>query len=163
MSIDELTIYVIYYGALVANAYPILYAIRSPWRSSNVGRALMTKAVAIAALFDISIVNLWWAPYPGYRWVYLAVVTFVAIAITRLLSCSPPSTRAGTSPPPTGSSDRRRQPCPLGTTTPVHRQPRTRQPPASLRAPSGGRGARLARREDPRAHAGHRAADGRHP
>lgn len=44
-------------GAIPATLYPLFYS-RSPWRSTEAGRALMVKAVAIALLFDVSLLLL---------------------------------------------------------------------------------------------------------
>jgi len=71
---------VVHAGAIPATLFPLLYS-RSTWRSTDVGRALMFKGAAVAALFDIAIVHFWWN-FPGYEYLYAAVVTSVAIGVT---------------------------------------------------------------------------------
>lgn len=77
--IDVYTIAVVHIGLLPVNAFPLFYR-RSPWRSTDVGKALMLKGCALAALFDLGVIGFWWM-FPGYLYVYAAVVTAVVVAI----------------------------------------------------------------------------------
>ena len=56
MNADDLALYMVFAMAPAATAFPLLYGLTSPWWRSLVGRALMTKAVGLALLIDISIV-----------------------------------------------------------------------------------------------------------
>lgn len=43
------------YGSLpAANGFVLVYGLTRPWYLSQIGRALMTKALGVAALFDLS-------------------------------------------------------------------------------------------------------------
>lgn len=95
MTVEHWTVAAVIYGAVVANLYPALYALRSPWRSTSVGWALMTKAVSIAALYDVSLAGYAFGPFPGFHYIYAVVVTFVAIAITGLLAVMLATQHAG--------------------------------------------------------------------
>lgn len=77
--IEVYIVAVVHVGLVVAIAYPSFY-LRSPWRSTEVGRALMTKGVALATLFAVSVVGYWW-PFPGYLYFYAAAVTGVVGAM----------------------------------------------------------------------------------
>lgn len=52
--LDVAAVFLIFAAAPPATMFPIVYAFR-PWRSSMIGRALMTKAIGLALLIDISI------------------------------------------------------------------------------------------------------------
>ena len=71
---------IVHLGLIPAVGFPLFYS-RSPWRSTEVGKALMLKGTAIASLFTIAVVGFWW-PFPGYGVLYAAVVTFVVVGIT---------------------------------------------------------------------------------
>lgn len=77
--IEAYSVIVVHIGMVFAVLYPWEYR-RSPWRSSESGPALMFKAVALAALFVVSVVGFWW-PFPGYDYIYAAVVTAVVVGI----------------------------------------------------------------------------------
>lgn len=79
-AVDIYTLVIVHLAAIPATLFPLVYS-RSPWRSTDVGRALMLKGSALAALFDVSILGFWW-PFPGYVWIYAALVTLVALGIT---------------------------------------------------------------------------------
>jgi hypothetical protein len=55
MTADDLAVLMVIAMAPAATAFPIVYGLTSPWWRSLVGRALMTKAVGLALLIDISI------------------------------------------------------------------------------------------------------------
>lgn len=77
--IELYTVVVVHIGMIFAVLYPWDYR-RSPWRSSESGPALMFKAVALAALFVVGVIGFWW-PFPGYDYIYAAVVTAVVAGI----------------------------------------------------------------------------------
>ena len=81
MSLIELyTVGVVHLAALPAIAYPLIYR-RVPWKKGPTGKALMNKARSVALLFAVAIVGFWW-PFPGYEYIYAAVVTYLGVAIT---------------------------------------------------------------------------------
>jgi hypothetical protein len=45
--------------APAATLFPLLYGLTTPWWRSLIGRALMTKAVGLALLIDISLLYTW--------------------------------------------------------------------------------------------------------
>jgi hypothetical protein len=77
--VEFYTLVVVHIGTVFAVLYPLEYR-KSPWRSSESGPALMFKAVALAALFVVSVVGFWW-PFPGYDLIYAVVVTAVVVGI----------------------------------------------------------------------------------
>ena len=62
-------------GTIPATGFPIVYAF-APWRKSRVGRALMTKAVGIALLIDLSMWG-WVTPWDVPDWVVITVFAIV--------------------------------------------------------------------------------------
>lgn len=78
--IQVFIVVIVHLGALPATLFPLVYS-RSPWRSTDVGRALMLKGCAVAALFDIAVVHYWWN-FPGFHCLYALVVTAVALGVT---------------------------------------------------------------------------------
>lgn len=78
--VEFYTVALVHVTLLPANAFPVFYA-RSPWRSTDVGKALMLKGIALAALFDLGVLGYWW-PFPGYAYLYAAVLTLVSVGIT---------------------------------------------------------------------------------
>jgi hypothetical protein len=56
MSVDAVAIALVVGMVFPATAFPILYATR-PWYRSLLGRALMTKAIGLALLVDLSVAH----------------------------------------------------------------------------------------------------------
>jgi len=79
--VEWYTLVVVHLTLIPVNAFPLFYR-RTQWRSTDIGQALMLKACALAALFDVGVAG-FWLPFVGYAYVYAAVVTVVGIAITR--------------------------------------------------------------------------------
>lgn len=79
--IDLYTLAIVHLTLIPANAFPLFYR-RTDWRSTDIGQALMLKACALAALYDIGVAG-YWLPFAGYAYAYSAVVTVVGIAIAR--------------------------------------------------------------------------------
>ena len=73
---------IVHVGTIVAVLAPLDYN-RSAWRATEVGRALMSKWVSLAALFVVSILNFWW-PFPEAAWltIYAATLTLVVGSMT---------------------------------------------------------------------------------
>lgn len=71
---------VVHIGTIPAVGFPLFYR-RSPWRSTEVGKALMLKGASLAALFVLSIIGFWW-PFPGYAYIHAAITTLVVVGIT---------------------------------------------------------------------------------
>lgn len=87
--VEILYVAAVHLVAVPVNAYPIRYHILFPWRQTAAGRALMTKAVALALLFDVAIIG-YWHPFPGYLWLMVGIVAFIGVAVSRqwaLLEC----------------------------------------------------------------------------
>ena len=78
--LDLYIIAVVHVGLIPALAYPLFYA-RSPWRSTEVGKALMFKGASLGALFLLAVVGHWW-PFPGYDLIYAVAVTGVVAAMS---------------------------------------------------------------------------------
>lgn len=72
---------VIHLGTIPATLFPIFYA-RSPWRSTDVGKALMFKGIAIAALFDATVANFWLGDFPGFTYLRPVIFTAVVLGVT---------------------------------------------------------------------------------
>lgn len=82
MSADTLAVLLVIAMAPAATAFPIVYGLTSPWYRSLVGRALMTKAVGLAALIDISIVYEFMGDdYPGRDAVRLTVFSLILAGV----------------------------------------------------------------------------------
>ena len=78
-AIEVYVVVIVHLGAIPANLFPAFYS-RSPWRSTAVGKALMLKGCALAALFDVSIAA-YWCPWPGFAYFNAAAVTAVSLGI----------------------------------------------------------------------------------
>lgn len=78
--IELYTVAIVHLTLIPVNLFPLAYS-RSPWRSTDVGKALMLKGSALAALYDLGVVGFWW-PFGGYAYFYAAVITLVALGIT---------------------------------------------------------------------------------
>jgi hypothetical protein len=63
----------------VAVAFPFVYR-TLPWKQTILGRALMTKARAVALLYISGVVGFWW-DYPLKTYILAAVTTYLAIGI----------------------------------------------------------------------------------
>ena len=72
---------VVHLGTIPATLFPLFYS-RSPWRSTDVGKALMTKGIAIALLFDVSVLAFWVDDLPGIRVIRALVFTLVVAGVT---------------------------------------------------------------------------------
>lgn len=80
-SLDAIAVALIVLAAPAATCFPIVYAFR-PWRDSLIGRALMTKAVGVALLIDLSIAyQILGDNYPGRDYVRLGVYSLIVIGI----------------------------------------------------------------------------------
>jgi hypothetical protein len=78
--LDLYVVAIVHLGAIPATLFPLFYS-RSPWQSTEVGKALMLKGCAVAALFDVGVLGFWW-PFPGYALANALVVTFVVVGVT---------------------------------------------------------------------------------
>lgn len=74
----------IYAATPPAVAFPILYT-RSPWRSSIVGRAVMTLSVAIALILVASLAYQFIPALPGLPVAAAVLYVWLAFALWRLL------------------------------------------------------------------------------
>ena len=82
-AIEWYTVIVVHLTLIPANGFPLFYR-RTDWRSTDIGKALMLKGCALAALYDIGVAG-YWLPFEGYPYAYAAVVTVVGLAIARQL------------------------------------------------------------------------------
>lgn len=80
----ELTKWLVYLGAVGATTFPLAYALRYPtrgkWFRSAIGRALMTKAVGVMLLFDLSAVQILY-PFALPAWASCLIVALVVAGI----------------------------------------------------------------------------------
>lgn len=77
MSADSIAFVMIATAAIPATGFPLVYAFR-PWRKTWLGRALMTKALGMMLLIDISLAyRLFGDEYPGRDIVRLTVYALV--------------------------------------------------------------------------------------
>lgn len=79
--LEVYAVVVVHIGAIPATLFPIFYA-RSPWRSTDVGKALMTKGIAMALLFDATVANFWFGEFPGFEVLRPIIFTLVVVGIT---------------------------------------------------------------------------------
>lgn len=68
-------------AAVLAIAFPVVYYFGSPWRTTLVGKAMMTKSTSIAVLFIISILIRIVPDFPGRDWLILFAYMFLAVAL----------------------------------------------------------------------------------
>jgi hypothetical protein len=59
MNADTAAVILVVGMAPAATLFPLLYGFTTPWWRSLIGRALMTKAVGLALLIDISLAYQW--------------------------------------------------------------------------------------------------------
>lgn len=59
MTADHIAVILVALAAPAATAFPIIYALTSPWWRSLLGWALMHAAVGLALLIDISLLYAW--------------------------------------------------------------------------------------------------------
>jgi hypothetical protein len=59
MNADTAAVILVVGMAPAATLFPLLYGLTTPWWRSLIGRALMTKAVGLALLIDISLAYQW--------------------------------------------------------------------------------------------------------
>lgn len=80
-TLNAIAVALIVLAAPAATCFPIVYAFR-PWRDSLIGRALMTKAVGVALLIDISIAYQFLGnDYPGRDYVRVGAYALIAVGI----------------------------------------------------------------------------------
>lgn len=77
MSWADATMWLVYLTAPGQTLFVILYATGSPWFRSLIGRALLTKATALALLLDLTIVaDVWRHELP--EWIGFVVMGLIA-------------------------------------------------------------------------------------
>lgn len=75
-------------AAIPAILFPILYFFRSPWRSTVVGKMMMTKSSAIGLVFTLSLLFRFVPAFPGKYWIAAGAYGYLAFALwfqTRVL------------------------------------------------------------------------------
>lgn len=68
-------LYAIWVAAIATTTFVLAYGLGSPWRCTRVGRAMLSKNAAIAALLDVTVFD----HYYGTKWSALAYVGLVII------------------------------------------------------------------------------------
>lgn len=82
MSADTWAVVLIVAAAPAATLFPIVYGFSSPWWRTLIGRALVTKAVGLALLIDISIAyQILGDQYPGRDAVRLSVYALITAGV----------------------------------------------------------------------------------
>lgn len=71
-------------GAVITLTFVVLYAARSPWRSTAVGRNVMAVMLVLATFFVLLVVHRAVAPLPIWVWV-AAMAVLDAVLLWRLL------------------------------------------------------------------------------
>jgi hypothetical protein len=65
-------------GALISLTFVVLYGWRSPWRSTAVGRHMMTFMCVLAGVFLLWLAHRLWGPLPPAVWL-AALAAFDAV------------------------------------------------------------------------------------
>lgn len=80
MSVDLAAVLLVLIAAPAQTAFVFYYGFTSPWWRSLIGRALMTKAVGLALLIDISLIYNWLGDaYAARDVVRLSVFALIAV------------------------------------------------------------------------------------
>lgn len=77
----HLAVVIFFVAAVPALGFPILYHFGSPWRTTIVGKMMMTKSSAIAVVFLLSMVRFFAPGAPGLVWLAVLAYTYLAIAL----------------------------------------------------------------------------------
>lgn len=78
MSYSVLALIILAAAAAPALLFVIIYAARSPWRSTEMGRHLMAFMGVCAAVLLLAVARRAFGQYPGYRWVGIGCYAAVA-------------------------------------------------------------------------------------
>lgn len=74
------------YITVLTTLWSVLYAVRSAWQTSAVGRILLVQSVLMSAVMWEATVSIWWDPdYPGRDHVRFVVYTMGALSCTVML------------------------------------------------------------------------------
>jgi hypothetical protein len=79
-TLDTIAVVLLVLAAPAANCFPVVYAFR-PWRSSQIGRALMTKAVGLAIFIDVALLALVFPDYPLRPQIRVVAFSLVVVGI----------------------------------------------------------------------------------
>lgn len=86
MTLEVVARLLIFAAVPAAVAFPMLYAVGSPWRSTPEGKMMMNLGSAIALVFTLIVVNVVFGPdYWGREWVRLFTYAYLAFALWRLV------------------------------------------------------------------------------
>lgn len=81
-TLDAYASVLVFLAVIPATAFPILYGFRSAWWIHPIGRALMTKAIGMALLIDITVIYaLFGDEYPGRHLVRAIVYTLIVAGL----------------------------------------------------------------------------------
>lgn len=76
MTVDDFATWLVAIAWLPATAFPFLYAIFAPWRSTDVGRDAMYLSVCIAAFLNLA---LWVRLFGDFYWRPVMAVTLYGV------------------------------------------------------------------------------------
>lgn len=72
-------------SAALAWSFVVTYGVRSPWRSTVVGRSLMYVWVSLAVIMTLITGSFWFGEYPGRTFVRLVVYGTLPVALGKFL------------------------------------------------------------------------------
>lgn len=82
MTIDDVALVLLCLSAPAATLYPLLFGFTTRWHESLIGRALLTKAVGLALLIDISLTyRILGADYQGRDVARLTVFGLITVGV----------------------------------------------------------------------------------
>lgn len=72
--------------AALVNAFTLLYAIRSKWRSNRIGRIFLAKCAVLSLVLDQIVLAVWWdLEFPGRQHVRFAIYALGALVYIPML------------------------------------------------------------------------------
>lgn len=87
MSIEDWMVWLVRVAAVSQTLFVLLYGPLTPWWRNRVGRAIFTKALALALLLDISLINQAIGhPYRHMNQIALSVIALVTLGSLMQLS-----------------------------------------------------------------------------
>ena len=66
-------------GGIASTLFVLIYGLRAPWWRSKEGWNLFGFTATIALLLDLTVVAHFWGPFPGLRWIALAIYAAIAV------------------------------------------------------------------------------------
>lgn len=81
-SIEDWELRLIYYAAIPQTLFVLGYGLLNRWWTSLIGQGLLTKALALALLLDLTVAQDLFGDYPYRRRITLAIVILIAFGST---------------------------------------------------------------------------------